>query len=80
MMPIQNAIPFIDPRYYKPTEVYMLLGNSDKARRVLGWQLLNHLRGIETATLASLDPHFTWRLFVAMRQLQLLTSSGVNNY
>lgn len=32
-----------------------------------GWKPLNHLRGIETATLASLDPHLTWRLFVAMR-------------
>ena len=27
----------IDPRYFRPTEVDLLLGNSDKARRELGW-------------------------------------------
>ncbi|OLE51013.1 MAG: GDP-mannose 4,6-dehydratase [Acidobacteria bacterium 13_1_20CM_3_53_8] len=28
----------IDPRYYRPTEVDLLLGDSTKARRVLGWE------------------------------------------
>jgi GDPmannose 4,6-dehydratase len=28
----------IDPRYYRPTEVDVLLGDSSKARRVLGWK------------------------------------------
>lgn len=28
----------IDPRYYRPTEVDFLLGDSSKARRVLGWK------------------------------------------
>ena len=28
----------IDPRYYRPTEVYLLLGDYSKARRELGWQ------------------------------------------
>jgi GDPmannose 4,6-dehydratase len=28
----------IDPRYFRPTEVDLLLGDSTKARRVLGWQ------------------------------------------
>jgi GDPmannose 4,6-dehydratase len=27
----------IDPRYFRPTEVDLLLGDSSKARRVLGW-------------------------------------------
>ncbi len=27
----------IDPRYYRPTEVDLLLGNPEKARRTLGW-------------------------------------------
>ncbi len=27
----------VDPRYFRPTEVDQLLGNPDKARRVLGW-------------------------------------------
>jgi GDPmannose 4,6-dehydratase len=27
----------IDPRYYRPTEVDLLLGNPEKARKLLGW-------------------------------------------
>ena len=27
----------VDPIYYRPTEVDLLLGNPEKARRVLGW-------------------------------------------
>ena len=30
----------IDPRYYRPTEVESLLGDSTKARERLGWQPL----------------------------------------
>ncbi len=28
----------IDPRYYRPAEVELLLGDASKARRELGWQ------------------------------------------
>jgi GDPmannose 4,6-dehydratase len=28
----------IDPRYYRPAEVDLLVGDASKARRVLGWQ------------------------------------------
>jgi GDPmannose 4,6-dehydratase len=28
----------IDPRYFRPTEVDLLLGDASKARRILGWQ------------------------------------------
>jgi GDPmannose 4,6-dehydratase len=28
---------FVDPRYYRPTEVDILIGDSSKARRILGW-------------------------------------------
>lgn len=28
----------VDPRYFRPTEVDLLLGNPEKAERVLGWQ------------------------------------------
>lgn len=28
----------VDPRYFRPTEVELLLGDSSKARRVLGWE------------------------------------------
>ncbi len=27
----------IDPRYFRPTEVELLIGNAEKARRELGW-------------------------------------------
>ena len=27
----------VDPRYFRPTEVDLLIGDSSKARRVLGW-------------------------------------------
>jgi GDPmannose 4,6-dehydratase len=29
---------FIDPKYYRPTEVDVLLGDASKAERVLGWR------------------------------------------
>lgn len=28
----------IDPRYFRPTEVDLLIGNPEKARRILGWE------------------------------------------
>jgi GDPmannose 4,6-dehydratase len=28
----------VDPRYFRPSEVDLLLGNADKARRQLGWK------------------------------------------
>ena len=28
----------IDPRYYRPTEVDLLIGDATKAKRVLGWE------------------------------------------
>jgi GDPmannose 4,6-dehydratase len=28
----------VDPRYYRPTEVELLIGNPEKAERVLGWK------------------------------------------
>ena len=33
-----RAIVTIDPKYYRPAEVDLLLGNAEKARRVLGWK------------------------------------------
>ena len=29
--------PQVDPRYFRPAEVETLLGDPDKAKRVLGW-------------------------------------------
>ncbi|MGE0256676.1 MAG: GDP-mannose 4,6-dehydratase [Alphaproteobacteria bacterium] len=33
-----NVVVAIDPRYFRPTEVDLLLGDPSKARRVLGWE------------------------------------------
>ena len=28
----------VDPKYYRPTEVDLLLGDASKAKRILGWE------------------------------------------
>lgn len=37
-LPIGQIVVRVDPRYYRPTEVDLLIGDSSKARNVLGWQ------------------------------------------
>jgi GDPmannose 4,6-dehydratase len=32
------ALVLVDPRYFRPTEVDILIGNSSKAERLLGWK------------------------------------------
>jgi GDPmannose 4,6-dehydratase len=34
---VNQPLVLIDPRYYRPTEVELLLGNPAKAKRKLGW-------------------------------------------
>lgn len=36
----------IDPRYFRPTEVDMLLGDASKAKRVLGWKPRVHFKDL----------------------------------
>jgi GDPmannose 4,6-dehydratase len=36
----------IDPRYFRPTEVDMLLGDATKAKRVLGWKPRVHFKDL----------------------------------
>jgi GDPmannose 4,6-dehydratase len=36
-LPIGKAVVKVDPRYYRPTEVDLLIGDSTKAREKLGW-------------------------------------------
>ena len=33
-----NVIVEIDPQYFRPTEVDVLLGNPSKAKKILGWE------------------------------------------
>ncbi|BFG70388.1 GDP-mannose 4,6-dehydratase [Sediminibacterium sp. KACHI17] len=37
-LPIGQIVVRVDPRYYRPTEVDLLIGDSSKARNLLGWQ------------------------------------------
>ncbi len=37
-LPIGSTIVKVDPRYYRPTEVELLIGDSTKARQKLGWE------------------------------------------
>jgi GDPmannose 4,6-dehydratase len=52
----------VDPRYFRPTEVHTLLGDSSKARKVLGWrptvtfaELVAEMVAADLAKLASPD-------------------------
>ena len=51
----------IDPRYFRPTEVDLLLGNPAKAKRVLGWQattpFLTLVKEMVAADVADLKRH-----------------------
>jgi len=36
----------IDPRYFRPTEVDLLIGNADKAKNILGWEATTSLEAL----------------------------------
>jgi GDPmannose 4,6-dehydratase len=46
-------IVFVDPVYFRPTEVDVLIGDASKARRKLGWQPKHTLRELVTEMVAS---------------------------
>jgi GDPmannose 4,6-dehydratase len=46
-------IVFVDPIYFRPTEVDVLIGDASKARRKLGWQPKHTLRELVTEMVAS---------------------------
>ncbi|HPB53123.1 MAG TPA: GDP-mannose 4,6-dehydratase [Saprospiraceae bacterium] len=37
-VPVGQEVVAVDPRYYRPTEVDLLVGDASKARQLLGWQ------------------------------------------
>jgi GDPmannose 4,6-dehydratase len=43
---LNQVVVRVDPRYYRPTEVETLLGNSSKARQKLGWSPTTTLRAL----------------------------------
>jgi GDPmannose 4,6-dehydratase len=45
-LPVGKEVVAVDPRYYRPTEVELLLGNPSKARQKLGWKPKYDLPGL----------------------------------
>lgn len=43
----------VDPRYFRPTEVELLLGDATKARKNLGWVPKYDLRGLVKEMMAA---------------------------
>ena len=37
-MPLGKVVVSVDPAYFRPTEVELLIGDPSKAKRVLGWE------------------------------------------
>ena len=60
-----KAIVAVDPRYFRPTEVDLLLGDPSKARRVLGWQastpLADLVREMVETDLVRVEREAQWR-------------------
>ena len=48
---------FIDPHYFRPVEVDLLIGNAEKAKQRLGWEPKVSLREGLTRTLAFYRKH-----------------------
>jgi GDPmannose 4,6-dehydratase len=58
----------VDPRYYRPTEVDLLIGDADKAKKQLGWE--------PKYTLAELVKEMVTSDLQLFRKEQLLKNSG----
>jgi GDPmannose 4,6-dehydratase len=48
-----SVVVAVDPRYYRPTEVELLIGDASKAKRELGWQPSTDLSGLVKEMVAS---------------------------
>lgn len=47
-LPVGQVVVAVDPRYYRPTEVDLLIGDPSKAKRQLGWKPTYDLQGLVT--------------------------------
>ncbi|HNU48899.1 MAG TPA: GDP-mannose 4,6-dehydratase, partial [Bacteroidia bacterium] len=45
-VPVGNVVMKIDPKYYRPSEVELLIGDPAKAKKVLGWEPKHNLASI----------------------------------
>ncbi|MBN1112687.1 MAG: GDP-mannose 4,6-dehydratase [Bacteroidales bacterium] len=64
----------VDPNYYRPTEVDLLIGDASKAKKILGWE--------PEYNLDSLIEDMIWSDIKLMEKEQLLKDNGyrINNY
>ena len=52
-LPIGKEVVAIDPEYFRPTEVDLLIGDATKAKRLLGWQPKHSLSDLVSEMIAS---------------------------
>ena len=45
-VPVGNVVMKIDPKYYRPSEVELLIGDPAKAKKILGWEPKHNLASI----------------------------------
>jgi len=45
-LPGDKIVVKVDPNYYRPTEVDLLIGDSSKAKKQLGWEVEYNLDGL----------------------------------
>lgn len=71
---IGKVIVSVDPNYYRPTEVDLLIGDASKAKQILGWE--------PEYNLDSLIEDMIWSDIKLMEKEQLLKDNGyrINNY
>jgi GDP-mannose 4,6-dehydratase len=51
-LPEETVVVKVDPRFYRPSEVELLIGDSTKARTKLGWQPLSSLKDLVSEMVA----------------------------
>ena len=48
-----KCIVTVDPRYFRPTEVELLIGDASKAKKILGWEPKHSLKQLVSELVAS---------------------------
>jgi GDPmannose 4,6-dehydratase len=67
-LPIGKEVLAVDPRYYRPTEVDLLIGDATKAHKKLGWK--------PKYTLEKLVEEMVWSDLAAFNKQKLLMAHG----
>jgi GDPmannose 4,6-dehydratase len=65
-LPVGQVVVAVDPDYFRPTEVDLLIGDATKAKTILGWQPKYDLAALVKEMVAS--------------DLQTITTNGLQKY